>query len=359
MKKKLISILFVMLLTAVALSACSGQSFAASGWAGVNADADTAYVAFNNFVYAVDLANGTERWHFPQELDRNITFFSAPQLSADGQLIVGGYDGVLYSLNPQNGQVNWTFAEAKGRYIGSPLVTSEGIFAPNDDKSLYAVDLSGNPLWAVPFTANDPNWSQPATNEVCDCIYLASMDHEIYAIEPATGNLLWQTEDLGGAIVGTPTSSADGQLYTGTFLNQMNGIDAANGKILWQFPTENWVWAGPAIDGDTLYFGDLSGKFYALDRQSGASLWQVQPGGAIVGTPLITADGIYFTTEDGSLVSVTPEGAIQFNQNFGSPLYTAPVAAGEMILISASNPEQLLIAVGSNGVQRWVFSPEK
>ena len=83
----------------------------------------------------------------------------------------------------------------------------------------------------------------------------------------------------------------------------------------------------------------------------------VQPGGAIVGTPLVTDSGIYFDTEDGSLVSVNADGTIRWNQPFeGNSLHAGPVLAGDFILISTSNPENILVAIDSNGVQKWSYS---
>ncbi|MBU0512434.1 MAG: PQQ-binding-like beta-propeller repeat protein [Chloroflexi bacterium] len=359
MKTKHYLLIFILLALAAASSACTGNRMVASGWAGVTADEDTAYLAFNNHVIAIDLDNGNQRWQYPAEPDTKVTFYAAPVLTGDGQIIVGGYDNVLYSLNPANGQVNWTFKEAQGRYIGSPLVTETGIYAPSTDKKLYALDFSGSPIWNEPFQTDEPLWARPSTDSECDCVYLASMDHLVYAIDAQSGDELWRTADLGGAIVSTPIISADHVLYIGTFANQLVALNADTGGELWRFATQDWVWASPALDGDTLYFGDLSGKFYAVDRNNGQVNWQIQPDGSIVGMPLVTEDGIYFTTEEGSLISVTTDGAIRWNQSFDESLHAGPVAAGDLILVASSQPENLLIAIDANGVQKWSFGLEK
>jgi len=359
MKKHTFLIITILALTLL-MSACAGSRVGvASGWAGLTTDGETAYLAFNNFVQAINLSNGSERWHYPAEADAKITFYAQPALTTDGQLIVGGYDHVLYSLNPENGQLNWTFDGAEGRYVGGPLVAGDLIFAPSADKKLYALNLNGTLAWATPFETDEPLWAAPATDESCDCIYLGSMDHKVYALEAQTGRLLWKTTDLGGAIVSTPVVSTDHKLYVGTFANEMVALDAESGRELWRFATENWVWGSPVIHEDNLYFGDLDGKFFAVNRSTGVSQWQIQPGSAIVGTPLVTAEGIFFTTEEGSLVSVNPEGTIRWNQPFEDNLHAGPVTAGDSLLVTSSNPENLLIAVDSNGVQKWSFGLEK
>jgi len=87
-----------------------------------------------------------------------------------------------------------------------------------------------------------------------------SMDHRIYAIDAQTGKAKWQT-NVGGSMVGSPAYSSAGVLYIGTFNSEMLAVNADNGQILWQKPTDGWVWGGPVLKADKLYFGDLSGSF--------------------------------------------------------------------------------------------------
>ena len=356
MKRK-IYIILIQLIVGILAAGCSGRSsMTASGWASITSDDDTAYVSFNTHVIAVNLVNGTERWRFPSEPDPKVTFYATPELTENGDLIVGGYDNVLYKINSQNGQGTALYDGAEGRYIGGPLVVQDLIFAPSADHVLYAVDMDGQQVWQ--YKTDEPLWAQPGADPDCNCVYLTSMDHKVYAIELESGKLKWRSDDLGGSIVGTPTISDDMVVFVGTFNNELIALDAANGRENWRFKTSDWVWAGPSIHDNNLYFGDLSGTFYAVDRETGVSKWQIQPGGPIVGKPLVTEEAIYFTTDDGSFVCVNHEGAIRWNQPFETSLHAGPVAAGEVLLIATSDPERLLIAVDHNGVQKWTFGLE-
>ena len=135
---RLIIISFLLILTAVLLSGCSGGALATS-WPGLLVDQNTGYLADNAFVYAVNLENGSLKWKYPADkAEKGKFFYAPPVMTEDGQLIVGGYDHVLYSLDKNTGAVLWTFPTAGGtgakdRYIASPLVTAQGIFAPNAD----------------------------------------------------------------------------------------------------------------------------------------------------------------------------------------------------------------------------------
>lgn len=360
MNKKPLLVILIMLAFALLASGCGSSSMmTAAGWAGVTTSEDSVYVAFNNHIYAVNRDNGSLRWRFPAEPNAQTTFYAAPALAGDEQLIVGSYDSNLYSLDPANGQLIWQYEAADDRYIASSIVAEDVIFAPNADNKLHVLDLDGFPYWAEPFESGGPNWSKPVTDQECECLFLASMDQRVYAIDPQRGDQIWVSEELGGAIVSSPVVSPERLLYVGTFLNEMIALDADSGAIEWRFSTQDWVWDDPTFHEGALYFGDLSGIFYALDAATGQSRWQVMPGsGAIVGKPLVTAEGIYFTTDEGSLVFVSHDGVIQWNQTFEGNLDTGPVAAGDLIILAANNSDTLLYAVNQNGTLVWSFTPE-
>jgi eukaryotic-like serine/threonine-protein kinase len=357
MKTKKILFFLAILLSAGILSACTGAAFNSTSWAGITVNGDSAYVTYNQHVYAINLSNGTEKWRFPQEADNKITFYAAPEMSPDGQLIVGGYNHILYSLDPANGQLNWSFSQAKDRYIGGPLASEAGIFAPSADNNLYALDQNGNLLWIFP--ASEPLWAKPATDDTCECVFLTSMDHHVYAIDAQSGNQKWKSDDLDGAIVGTPAFSGEGRLFVGTFGNEMIALDTNTGRILWRFKTENWIWSGPTQGDQMVYFGDLSGNLYAINAADGTQQWKIKPNDKIVGIPMVIDDMIVFTTELDTVYAVDKGGNPLWSQAIGGRIYSSPVAAGDLILVAPIDSDALLVALATNGTQRWKFSPEQ
>ena len=352
-------------LGAMILSACSGSASAATSWPGVSVDPDRnlAYVAYTNFIYAVDIENGTEKWRFPDKADNKMTFFAPPTLTEDGQLLVGSYNHLLYSLDPETGKVNqsnWPF-QAGNRLIAAPLVTPEGIFVPSADEYLYALDSSGNMRWK--FRAQQALWATPVANG--SAVYLPSMDHHLYALDAQNGNLLWKTDDLGGALVGQPALSPDGVLFFGTFASEMLAVDVKKGSILWRTPTSGWVWAGPALDEGTLYFGDLQGKFYALNAADGSEKWSrspevAGPDQAIPDRPVILDATVYFSSENGTLYALDKtNGNPRWRTTFEGKLYAAPVAANGKLFVAPVGTDALLVAVDTSGNQVWNFVPQK
>jgi len=348
----------LLVLASLSLSACTG-AISASSWPGLSADQSMAYVAYQTEVRAVRIDNGTQVWQYPEKGDASKPFYAAPTLTPDGkQLIIGDYDHTLYSLNPQSngpvGQVNWTFADAKGRWIASALVAGDTILAPNADGNLYALDLQGKLKWT--FSARDALWARPAL--IQSTIYLPGMDHHLYALDVTSGRQIWAT-DLGGALLDTPAVGQSNMLYIGTLGKELLAVDAVSGKVVWRTALANGVWASPALGKDGLYVGDLSGNFYALNPADGKILWQNKPDGPITATALVTDQQVIVGTEVGSLIAYDPGGKVLWNQKINGTLYTSPVLLGDKVLVALNQADQLLVAVSLTGAQVWAFTPPK
>src|SRR4030066_2072719 len=127
-----------LLLLSITISACSSAIYSSTGWHGLAASADTAYLAAGTQIYAIDLNTGSENWRYPAKVNSKISFYANPMLTSDGQLLLSGYDSSLYSVNPVTGSENWIFTDSTNRLIASPLVTQNMIYQPSTDGSLLA-----------------------------------------------------------------------------------------------------------------------------------------------------------------------------------------------------------------------------
>jgi polyvinyl alcohol dehydrogenase (cytochrome) len=90
------------------------------------------------------------------------------------------------------------------------------------------------------------------------------------ALDPTTGEILWQTADAqletlpGLGVVGVwdlaPVTVANRIVYASSMAklgtqNQMFALDAATGAILWQFDALSSVNSGPAVVNGSVYWG--------------------------------------------------------------------------------------------------------
>ena len=357
MNKKRLTLISLLVLGSLILSACSGRALS-NNWHGLAADAEHAYIADGTFVYAVDLKTGNEVWKYPAEADSKLSFYATPVLTADGQLLIGsaGTKHPFVSLDPATGKEKWaeSFTNNKGAWLASPLVFNDRIYAPNTDGFVYVIDMNGKKA-AEPIELGGALWSAPSTDGTL--LYVTSLDHYFHVIDPAAGE---STEpiDLGGAAPSSPVVGTDG-VYAGSFASTIEFIKS-NGEHKVIATTENWIWGSPLLDGETLYYADLNGKVFSLDLASGNQNWDtVQPDGPIVASLLIGGDQIYVATEAGTLVALDREGKTVWEKTVGGKIYTTPVISGDLILVAPYQAEFILAAYDAAGKQAWTFTPEK
>ena len=359
MKKKHILLILASLALVTLLSACGNRNFLPTSWPGTTIEGDTMYVAYNNFVYAIN-DNGQETDRFPEEAERASTYFAAPAFVGNEQMIVGSYNNILYSFNRDSGNVDWEYKD-NNRFIADPLVTDGLVIAPNADGLVYALDADnrGKEVWVFsPHEKNKDNkpiWATPLLEG--ENVFIASMDGNIYALDIKSGTLIWKTE-LGNAMVSSPVLGEDGTLYIGSFDSQVIALDSQDGREIWRADTENWIWGSPTLDGDMLYVTDLSGNMYALNAADGSQEWSVAGDGAATGSPLVDGEDIYFVTEN-DLYAVSKEGAVRWSRSIDeTSLYGSPVKFGDFVIAKSSGGSTILYAYDVNGQAQWQFTPE-
>jgi outer membrane protein assembly factor BamB len=365
---------FVML--AAMLAGCTSRgTLVASSWPAVSADEDTAYVAFNERIYAINFETGVWRWDYQDPAVTNLTFYAPPAVytpmeeDEEGMLIIGGYNGAVYSLDSGEGERIWSTVGEGGHIIGGPAIAGELVLVPNSNGTLTAYDLeTGEQAWVFD-EATAGLWATPLV--VDDIAYVSSLDHHVYALDVQSGDVIDVSEDLEGAIADTPVL-ADGMLLVGTFNSQLVALDPSDlSSQLWAFGTAGWVWGSPVVYMGIAFFGDVTGQVYAVDLLSGQALnWELQPLGVITASPEVIDGRIYIASASG-LYTYDLQALESTELSASDPLpatnplmvasadqfLSDPVSAGEMILVPSMNPERLLIAFDAASlIERWDFA---
>ncbi len=146
----------------------------------VATDGEAAYVgSWDENVYAVDLADGTERWATETES----LVMSGPSVDVLSDTVyVGSHDGNLYALDRATGEPDWSYQSA-GQIIGCPVVTDDHVLFGSYDTRLYAVRRAdGERAWSVD----------------CDGVVTATplvTEDAVYVTERATDAYLADDED--------------------------------------------------------------------------------------------------------------------------------------------------------------------
>ena len=353
MKTKYLVLAGLLLVLAVGLGGCA-SGLTAGGWPAMTADANTAYLAGGPYVYAVNLQTGAQTWRFPDKASTANPFYATPVLTPDGQLIVGGFDKKLYSLDPKTGKSNWQFIDAHDRWIGGVFATDKMIYAPNADYKLYALNLQGSLQWS--FGADQAIWGSPVSDGTN--VYFGTLGRKVYAVNAQTGQQTW-VQSLDGAVLGTPVLGADNTVYVGSYGGTVYALNTASGEARVFKQTTSWIWSGPVSDGKNLYVGDANGKFFAYPLTGMGQAWTQALSGAIVGSPLVSGDTIVVGTEAGSVYFMDLNGKNARPIAISGKVYATPVAAGNLILVAPTAGDATLVALDPTGAIKWSFIPPK
>jgi outer membrane protein assembly factor BamB len=353
---KLNKFVFFLMMSLIALLASACTVPVTGGFPAAVVSQDIVYVSGGPAVLALK-ADGTLLWRYPEKNDAAKTFF-APPLVIKGLVVVGDYQNTLFALDANStgvGVEKWSFKDAKGRFIGGAVSAADKIIAPNADGNLYALDDTGKLVWK--FTAKAGLWGTPVVEK--DILYIASMDHFLYALKASDGSQVWAT-DLGASSVATPLLTSDGMLFVGTLGNQMVAVQKASGAVIWKFDTTGAVWATPVLKDGMVFFGDLSNKIYALSSKEGTIAWSGDAPGPIVAAPAVISDGMAFVCETGEVLLVGFKNERSWTDKVANgKLYSTPAVIADRLVMPVDQGDPLMVTYDYSGRKGWTFAAPK
>jgi outer membrane protein assembly factor BamB len=164
--------------------------------------------------FAIDASNGNKKWSTPiigGAFGRGGGAYSTPAV-AYGRVYVGAFDGRVYSLDEDTGEIAWTFSTGAEVYPG-PVVA----------------DVDGAP---------------PA-------VYISSADGFAYALQAQDGDLMWK-RSMGGQVTGSGVLIGNTVYFSrNTDTGGTVGFEAATGKEVFSHELGRY---NPAIsDGERFY----------------------------------------------------------------------------------------------------------
>jgi len=254
--------------------------------------------------------------------------YSSPA-AADRMIFIGSTNGNLYAIRQETGTQVWKFG-TKGRIVSSPAVAAGLVYFNSYDSAFYAVDeFTGQLKWKfstngeLRFSAKHIHGMEPASELMPDpfdfflsspvvangVVYFGSGDHDVYAVDAATGSLKWKFR-TGDVVHATP-ALADNVLYIGSWDAYLYALNADTGKQLWRFKTgedpaihnQVGIQSSAAVSDGIVYFGCRDSNLYALDGRNGTKKWVYNNKGSwVIGSPAVQGGRVYFATSDSGLL---------------------------------------------------------
>ena len=225
-------------------------------------------------VYALDAGTGKWLWHYRRRSVPLATIMGASSPLVDqNEVLVGMSDGFLVSLSLEEGHLKWE----KKLHFGTkftdinayPVLENGIIYIPAYDGSLYALKRNGGDvLWQF-----DAGGSRNVTLDG-QRLFLPSSDGHVYALQKENAKVLWKFPLDNG----TPTSVAvtDQYVIVGSSDRYLYVIDKNTGRGVYRFNAGlNSGFRGAPVYDPThqrVYILSGSGHLYAFQLKEKAKM---------------------------------------------------------------------------------------
>lgn len=259
-------------------------------------------------VYALNAATGEERWTFLPELDMQVNRHACCDQAnrgvavADGKVMVGALDGMLYALNAETGTVEWsvdTVVDHSRGYTstGAPEVAGDIVVIGNGGSEydargyVTAYKISdGSQAWRFFTVPRDPASGEQENPELEAALETWSEDTRW---DIGGGGTAWDAivydPEFDQVIVGTGNGGPYPQAIRSPgggdnlYLNSLVALDRESGEMNWYFqetPQDNWdltatqpmTLAQLDVNGESrpvILHTPKNGFFFVVDRETG------------------------------------------------------------------------------------------
>ncbi|TLM65677.1 MAG: hypothetical protein FDZ69_08790 [Deltaproteobacteria bacterium] len=249
-------------------------------------------------VYALDRADGSERWRFTYPPSPADDHRQGGLLAVDGLVLVPAWNGTLHALDAATGTVRWQVACGQP-LRARPAFDGTGIYQPGGDGTLTALSPAGARLWqrALP----DPLLAAPAL--LPGGVAVLTRAGLLVAFDPA-GTELWRRDLKETCYYGAPVF-AEGALFVPTAAGALWKINPQDGAVVWRTATAGPVYATPLVDGGRVFVGDNGGTLQVVGAESAQLLAGYRAGDAIQSRPVLWRGRLLFGSRDGTLHALT------------------------------------------------------
>jgi outer membrane protein assembly factor BamB len=237
--------------------------------------------------------------------------YSNPVL-VDNTLVFGNRSVGLVSIYPMINQQRWVLP-IKGGVISELAIDKGAVYFGGGDGFLYSVNLeNGRVNWR--YDLRNPSVSRPTI--AGGRLFLTTSDDTVYAFDAATGKWLWhyrRRSSQSATILGASAPLVDGnEVMAGLSDGFLVSLNLQDGQLKWERKLHQAskftdVDAHPQLENGTIYIPSYDGALYALKRVNGDVIWRFDAGGS---KDVVLEDTrLFLPSSDGSVYALQKSNA--------------------------------------------------
>lgn len=263
-------------------------------------------------MHAFDANTGSILWEFAAKATGRKGIMSAP-LVHEGRVYFGAFNGTIYCLDAASGKEIWS--QAYGEWVGSsPVVAPKhglvyfGIeyARPWARGSVGAFSLdTGARVWE--HLVRKLQHGSPAYWKTGDMIIWGTADHEMVALQAATGEVVWAFPTRRSVKYAPAIDETRGIAAFASFDTFIYVLDLRTGRQLGQWETGEICYTTPLIHNGRLFCGSGDRHFYVIDLDSMELIKKIELGARVYASPKLISGRVVFGTCGGLIVEMDPE----------------------------------------------------
>jgi outer membrane protein assembly factor BamB len=301
------------------------------------------------------------KWTVPThgsfEIGDHGTEYSSPILAENTLIFVNRTTG-LVALYPAINQMRWSVA-IPGGVPGELTLDQSSIYFAGGDGFLYSVNLdNGHVNWKHELRINVA--SKPTVSG--GRVFVTTSDDVVYALDAGTGKWLWHYRRRSlpiASIYGASSPLVDGnEVIVGMSDGFLIALSLEEGQLKWEKKLHSGskftdVNAHPVLENGVIYVPSYDGALYALKRSGGDILWRFDAGGSK--NVALSEDSLFLPSSDGWVYSLQKNNAkIQWKFQLDHGVPTQLVITDQYVIVASSYQYLYLIdKVTGKGVYRF------
>ncbi|XP_034628164.1 beta-alanine-activating enzyme isoform X7 [Trachemys scripta elegans] len=291
---------------------------------------------------AIDLHSGKIKW---ERILGDRIESSACASKCGNFIIVGCYNGFVYVLRSDNGEIHCIFTAEDAVKSSAVVHPSTGlVYVGSHDQHIYALDIyKEERVWKL-HCEGGAVFSSPYLSILPDHLYIATLGGLLLAVNPDTGNKIWKSS-CGKPLFSSPHCNeqyvcigcVDGNVY----------CFSHSGEKVWQFSTSGPVFSSPCISSLTkqeIYFGSHDRFIYCCNME-GNLLWKFKTTSSVYATPFIfhshdleSETLLAATSTDGTVwVLNAKTGLVTGVNKLPGEVFSSPVVCGSRLVVGCRN----------------------
>jgi outer membrane protein assembly factor BamB len=267
---------------------------------------------------------------------------------ANGLVVVGDIDGVLYGIDLTEHKIAWRFA-LPSTLLSSPVSFGDDFIIQTADNHIYRITAEGKKVWSYTGLLGGLGMHLSASPAIHgDNVYAVFSNGDVVALKADNGSFLWKRQLLlntEAAVlselkvpVSAPTiipASQSGRdedvLVVAVFQGEMSFVSLQDGTVLSHRNLS--LKSSPLLVGKQLYVADASGAVSALDAANGETLWKQQVSRAELTGPVLWQGSLWVADNQGMVYRLDVDGTVLATVELSGRIDRTPVVAANGVLV--------------------------